>query len=779
MFLTISLMIMEMFTKSSAVTTFSILFVLLCDASLATNAKTTQNQKSSYIVHVAKSQMPESFNHPLAWFESTLKSVSDSAELIYTYDKAIHGFSTRLTPEEAHLLQSRNGILKVLPDKIYKLQTTRTPQFLGLDKIPASTFTQSNRGGSNVVIGVIDTGVWPESKSFNDTGYGPIPSTWKGKCEVGANFTTANCNKKLIGARSYKDGLEALVGPLDDSIVSHSPRDDVGHGTHTASTAAGSAVKNASLFNYASGTARGMAPHARVAVYKVCWTINCAASDILGAIDQAIADNVNVLSISLTGLVLDYDDDHISIGAFSAMEHGIVVSCAGGNYGPLPASLYNQAPWIITVGAGTIDRDFPAYVSLGNGQKYRGVSLYSGKKLPDKLVPFIYAGNASRGGVTPNQSEFSGFCVEGSLSPQNVKGKIVLCDSGNGRGEEKAEAVKSAGGLGMVLANRVIEGEDTTGRAYDFPANLVGAKAGEAIKRYLFSNPKPIATILFGGTKVAIEPSPVVAVFSSRGPNTISPDLLKPDLIAPGVNILATYTRNAGPTDLDSDKRRVDFNIISGTSMSCPHVSGIAALIKSVHPSWSPAAIRSAMMTTSYSTYKNGKLLLDGATGKPATPFDFGAGHVNPVPALNPGLIYDLTVDDYLNYLCSLNYTSKRIEVLAKRKFKCNGKKHYFNYPSFAVIFEARKDVVQVKQMRTLTNVGATGTYKVLVKIDILGVKVRVQPEVLSFGVNEKKSYAITFTALDVKPRKTHGFGRLEWSNGKNIVGSPIAFSWV
>ncbi|XP_057449587.1 subtilisin-like protease SBT1.7 [Lotus japonicus] len=769
---------METYKKPLAMITLSFLFLVLCDVSLGRKEKPTTNQKSTYIVHAAKSQMPESFDHHSAWFGSTLKSASDSAEMIYTYDKAIHGFSTRLTPEEACLLQSRNGILKVLPDEIYKLHTTRTPLFLGLDKIAASTFTQSNIGCSDVIIGVIDTGVWPESKSFDDTEYGPIPSTWKGKCEVGANFTVANCNKKLIGARFYNSGFVASMGPIDESIVSLSPRDDIGHGSHTASTAAGSPVKNASLFGYATGTARGMAPHARVAVYKACWKDNCFVSDIVAAIDQAIADNVNVLSLSLGGGQSDYFRDSLAVGAFSAMEHGIVVSCSAGNAGPKPFSLTNAAPWIMTVGAGTLDRDFPAYVSLGNGKNYTGVSLYSGKKFPDKPVALTYGENASIGGGTQLNSQ---LCLPGSLSPQKVKGKIVVCDRGTNSRVEKAEVVKSVGGLGMVLANGATEGEELTADSFVLPALLVGAKAGEAIKQYLISDPKPTTTIVFEGTKVGIEPSPVVAAFSSRGPNPVTSDtsqILKPDLIAPGVNILAAFTRNAGPSALDSDERRVDFNILSGTSMSCPHVSGIAALIKSAHPDWSPAAIRSALMTTAYSTYKNGKPLLDSATGKPGTPFDFGAGHVDPVPALNPGLIYDLTVDDYLNFLCSIDYTPEMIELIAKRKYVCDGKAHYFNYPSFAVIFDAGENGTQVKQMRTLTNVGAAGTYKVSVQTTIPGVKIIVEPEVLSFGVNEKKSYTVTFTAPGVKQQKTPGFGRLEWSNGKNIVRSPILFYW-
>ncbi|XP_057456401.1 subtilisin-like protease SBT1.7 [Lotus japonicus] len=733
------------------------LFLILCDVSLARNVKTTsnQNQKSTYIVHVAKSQMPKSFGHHSAWFESTLKSVSDSAKMIYTYEKAIHGFSTRLTPEEARFLQSKNEILKVLPDEIYKLHTTRTPLFLGLDKIAASISTQSNIGHSDVIIGVIDTGVWPESKSFDDTGYEPIPSTWKGKCEVGANFTTANCNKKLIGARFYNSGA--------GSMEFLSPRDDNGHGTHTTSTIAGSPVQNASLFGYAAGTARGMAPRARVAVYKVCWKDGCAISDVLAAIDQAIIDNVNVLSLSLGGDSSDYSHDSLAIGAFSAMEHGIVVSCSGGNNGPEPSSITNVAPWIITVGAGTIDRDFPAYVSLGNGKNYSGVSLYGGKKLPDKpVLPLI----------------FGGECESESFLKQKVKGNIVVCDRGLNDMVFKSIKLKFAGGLGMVLANDAANTGNLKADPFVLPGLMVDAKAGEAIKQYLTSDPKPIATIVFEGTKVGIEPSPIVARFSSRGPNPITNKILKPDLIAPGVNILASFSRNVSPSSLDFDERRVDFNILSGTSMSCPHVSGIAALIKSVHPDWSPAAIRSALMTTAYSTYKNGKPLLDSATGKPGTPFDFGAGHVDPVSALNPGLIYDLTANDHLDFLCSLNYTPEMIELVAKRKYVCDGKIHYFNYPSFVVIFEAGNNDTQVKQMRTLTNVGAAGTYKVSVQTDIPGVKIIVEPEVLSFGVNEKKSYTITFTASGVKQQQTPGFGHLEWSNGKNIVRSPIVFSW-
>lgn len=742
-----------------------VLFMGLCDAS--------SSLKSTYIVHMAKSEMPESFEHHTLWYESSLQSVSDSAEMMYTYENAIHGFSTRLTPEEARLLESQTGILAVLPEVKYELHTTRTPQFLGLDK-NAEMFPESS-SGNEVVVGVLDTGVWPESKSFNDAGFGPIPTTWKGACETGTNFTASNCNKKLIGARFFSKGVEAMLGPIDETTESKSPRDDDGHGTHTSSTAAGSVVPDASLFGYASGTARGMATRARVAVYKVCWKGGCFSSDILAAIDKAISDNVNVLSLSLGGGMSDYFRDSVAIGAFSAMEKGILVSCSAGNAGPSAYSLSNVAPWITTVGAGTLDRDFPASVSLGNGLNYSGVSLYRGNALPESQLPLIYAGNATN-------ATNGNLCMTGTLSPELVAGKIVLCDRGMNARVQKGAVVKAAGGLGMVLSNTAANGEELVADTHLLPATAVGEREGNAIKKYLFSEAKPTVKIVFQGTKVGVEPSPVVAAFSSRGPNSITPQILKPDLIAPGVNILAGWSKAVGPTGLAVDERRVDFNIISGTSMSCPHVSGLAALVKSAHPEWSPAAVRSALMTTAYTAYKNGNKLQDSATGKPSTPFDHGSGHVDPVAALNPGLVYDLTADDYLGFLCALNYTATQITSLARRKFQCDAGKKYsvsdLNYPSFAVVFDTMGGANVVKHTRILTNVGPAGTYKASVTSDSKNVKITVEPEELSFKENEKKSFTVTFTSSGSTPQKLNGFGRLEWTNGKNVVGSPISISW-
>ncbi|KAE8657058.1 Subtilisin-like protease SBT1.7 [Hibiscus syriacus] len=740
-----------------------------------------QQDKRTYIVHMDKSNMPESFTHHSLWYDSSLKSVSDSASVLYRYENVVHGYSTMLTAKEAESLGDQPGILSVLPEVIYELHTTRTPEFLGLGKSTALFPTSGSTG--EVIVGILDTGVWPEHKSFDDSQLGPVPSRWKGKCEVAKNFSASSCNKKLIGARFFSKGYEAAFGPIDESMESKSPRDDDGHGTHTATTAAGSAVPFANLLGYASGTAHGMASKARVAIYKVCWLGGCFGSDIVAAMDAAVADRVDVLSMSIGGGLSEYYGDTVAIGAFTAAANGIFVSCSAGNSGPTPSSLSNVAPWITTVGAGTLDRDFPASITLGNNEKYFGVTLYNGKQLSDSMVPLVYGGNTSN-------SSGGNLCMTGSLVPKKVSGKIVVCDRGGNARVQKGVAVKAAGGVGMILTNTDPYGEELVADAHLLPSAAVGQKTGDAIKNYIASTRNPTAIIGPGTTKLGVQPSPVVAAFSSRGPNPVTPAILKPDIIAPGVNILAGWTGAVGPTGLDSDPRHVNFNIISGTSMSCPHVSGLAALLKAAHPEWSPAAIKSALMTTAYTAYKSGQKVEDVATGGPATPFDYGAGHVDPVAALDPGLVYDATIDDYLGFLCALNYTPNQIKSTAHRDFTCQKSKKYtlgdFNYPSFSVPLDTasgRRGVASVsstiKYTRSLTNVGAPETYKVSVYSHSQAVKMSVEPATLTFGAQyEKKSYTVTFKASSM-PSGTTSFAHLEWSDGKHIVRSPIAFSWT
>ncbi|XP_057974101.1 subtilisin-like protease SBT1.7 [Malania oleifera] len=744
-----------------------------------------QQQKRTYIIHMDKSHIPASFNDHLLWYETSLKLVSDSAKMLYTYNNVIHGFSTPLTIEEARLLEGRPGVLSVLPEVKYELQTTRTPDFLGIRKGGVDQTSLPNcTATSQIIIGVLDTGVWAESRSFSDEGLGQVGKKWKGQCETGNNFNSSSCNRKLIGARFFSKGYEQQ-GPIDETKESKSPTDDQGHGTHTATTAAGSFVPKANLYGYAPGIAQGMARCARLAAYKVCWINGCSSSDILAGMDKAVEDGVDVISMSLSGQPEEYYRDNLAIGAFGAMSRGVFVSAAAGNRGPDDGSAMNTAPWITTVGAGTLDRNFPVDVILGDKRNLTGVSICSGMGLSNKFYPLVYAVKVSRSTLFANQ------CANGTLIHSQVNGKIVVCDRGGDVPRvEKGIAVKNAGGVGMILVNEQ-PGEDALADAHFVTAAAVDKETGELIMNYINSSTNPTATIACKGTQVGIQPSPILAAFSSRGPNLLTQKILKPDMIAPGVGILAGWTSKIGPSGLQYDDRRVEFSIASGTSMSCPHISGLAALLKAAHPRWSPAAIRSALMTTAYTTYKNGETIKDTATGKSATPFGFGAGHVNFMSAMDPGLIYDAGVDDYLDFLCASRYDSFELQPFnnaLNRSFTCDwSKKTYevgnLNYPSFVVhLFpgfgKGSDNSGVVKYSRTLTNVGCPSTYKVSTSGLTDSVSISVEPGTLSFAQpNQSKNYTVTFNC-SAKPYGTTGFARLEWTDGKHVVGSPIAVIW-
>ncbi|XP_057826226.2 subtilisin-like protease SBT1.5 [Cryptomeria japonica] len=638
-----------------------------------------ENSRKPYIVHMLKSMKPQYFSLHEHWYHSILThatsnaSTSNPSLLLYTYEVVLHGFAAKLTSAEAAALESVDGCLAVTPSSLNKLHTTHSPQFLGLTDDRGMWSQQLSRG-EDVIVGMVDTGIWPESESFNDKELGPVPSRWKGECESGEQFNSSMCNRKLIGARfNFSVGYKSHVG--EDFI---SARDGDGHGTHTASIAAGSAVRGASFNGFGKGTAMGMAPASRLAVYKACWGLegSCDESDVAAAMEKAIQDGVDVISLSIGG---SFDNpfymDHEALAAFGAIEKGVFVSASVGNDGPSYISAVNTAPWITTVGASSIDREFLSLVKLGNGEVLRGSSFYRGPGT--QTVPLVYD-----------------YCSSLGLDPHLFAGKVVLCPT-HENSTETARLVKEAGAAGLIFANSESDGADDLPmeEAY-LAATSVSFSTGEKIKAYVNSTGAPTATINpTGVTMVGKATAPIVASFSSRGPSSLYLDVLKPDLIAPGVNILAAWNDGG-------------FKIESGTSMACPHVSGIAALIRAAHPTWSPAAIKSALVTTASIVDNRKQPIKDAQTLQPADPFSMGAGLVNPRAAVDPGLVYDLGPQDYVNYLCGglNNYTEKQIALLTHKWPPCpkSVSGADLNYPSFSVILKYGERV-QVKR-RTVTN---------------------------------------------------------------------------
>ncbi|XP_028113310.1 subtilisin-like protease SBT1.7 [Camellia sinensis] len=338
---------------------------------------------SSYIVFVNNRSTISQLYNQEKWLNE---------RVFYTYEE-IRGFAARFTNEEVDYISHAIGVLAVIKDEA------------------TSNFAE------NVVIGLVDSGIWPEAESFNDAGLGPVPIYWNGYCESGDSFNSSFCNRKLIGARYFTKGFNFLKAdkPTDHFGRDYdSPRDGSGHGTHTASTAAGALVDHANLFGFAEGTAKGIAYNARIAMYKACAFHWCPDSDILAAMESAIQDGVQILSLSIGGPETPYYASSIARGGFAAIKKGIFVTCAAGNNGPISGSVMNTAPWLTTVGAGSIDRSFPVDVMLGNGLIFTGCSLYPSNLTRTDAFPLVY----------------DGFCRHLLKRSYNFKGKIVVCPPG-------------------------------------------------------------------------------------------------------------------------------------------------------------------------------------------------------------------------------------------------------------------------------------------------------------------------------------------------------------
>ncbi|KAK2968581.1 hypothetical protein RJ640_009409 [Escallonia rubra] len=768
----------------------------ISSAMLSSVSGAFDDDRKAYIVYMG--DRPKGDISPSSLHMSMLKEIlgsEASTYLLYSYKRSFNGFVVKLTEEETLRVAAMDGVVSVFPNEKKQLHTTRSWDFMGFPQQVNRTTLESD-----IIIGVLDTGIWPESDSFKDEGFGPPPSKWKGACQT-TNFT---CNNKIVGARHYRS--DGLFG-IDDL---QSPRDSRGHGTHTASTAAGGLVSTTSLMGLGLGTARGGVPSARIAVYKICWYDGCDDADILAAFDDAIADGVDLISLSVGGSPKDYLRDSIAIGSFHAMKHGILTSASGGNDGPELSTVSNVSPWALTVAASTTDRKFLTKLQLGNNMVFEvkllyptmrmlcffyKIAFYLQKKVRNLLVtactcyktyrtmpeycnllpkfflqgvsvntfdqknamyPIIYAGAVPN--TTANYTKFlSRYCFRNSLDSNLVKGKIILCDSlGNG-----ASALV-AGAAGTVMRDR---GNKDVAYVFPLPATYLGVEDGATVFNYINSTRNPSA-IIYKSNEVKDTLAPYVATFSSRGPNTITNDILKPDLTAPGVEILAATSLLSPLSGVKEDSRRVPYTIKSGTSMACPHATALAAYVKSFHPSWSPAAIKSALMTTA--------IALNDLTS-PEAELAYGAGHINPLKAVNPGLVYDAGVVDYIKFLCGQGYNTTDLRLVTGDSSTCTkattGLVWDLNLPTFA-LSAVPLQTFNRNFTRTVTNVGTPmSTYRVTIKAPD-ALKISVEPAVLAFtSLGQKLPFVLKIQGLIGRTRVS---ASMVWDDGVHTVRSPI-----
>ncbi|OIV89374.1 hypothetical protein TanjilG_22337 [Lupinus angustifolius] len=758
-------------------------------ASILIRSKAIPNQiPKHHVVYMGNSasnnihingQMPDSTH--LELLSSIIpRRESERIALIHHYSHAFSGFSAMLTESEASALSGHDGVVSVFPDPILHLHTTRSWDFLASDlgMKERDTPKYQQHLSSDIIIGVIDTGIWPESPSFRDEGIGHIPSKWKGVCMEGHDFKKSNCNRKLIGARYYNNQFASSGKKTLTTEVRGSPRDSVGHGTHTASTAAGARVENASYYGLAQGTARGGSPYARIAAYKACSEEGCSGATILKAIDDAIRDGVDIISISIGLSSLfqsDFLDDPIAIGAFHAEQMGVMVVCSAGNDGPDPYTVVNTAPWIFTVAASNIDRNFQSTIVLGNGKTFQGSGINFASLTHSKMYPLVFGEKVAAKFVPASEAR---NCYPGSLDYNKTAGNIVVCVNEYPTVSRKIKklVVQDARAIGIILIDE--DSKDVSFDADVFPFSQVGNLEGHQILEYINSTKNSTATILPTSEVSRYRPSPIVASFSSRGPSGRTENILKPDVMAPGTGILAAMIPPSNePGSVPIGKKPSMFAIKSGTSMACPHVTGAAAFIKSIHRKWSPSMIKSALMTTA-TTYNNMRKPVTNTSNYISNPHEMGVGEINPLRALNPGLVFETDMKDYIRFLCYYGYSPKNIRSMSKTNIKCprNSSEDLIsniNYPSISIKTLKREQKAKVIT-RTVTNVGLlNATYNAKV-LSPEGLVVNVTPNKLVFSEGVGRiSYKVSFYGKEA--HAGYNFGTITWLGGRHYVHTVFA----
>jgi hypothetical protein len=667
----------------------------------------------------------------------------------YDYRYTFNGFAARLNPGQVAKLQADPNVLTVEKDELGHVDTATTPAFMGLTQTGGAWDQLGGVGkaGENIIIGVVDTGIVRDSHgSFTDRDrfgkrvYQRMPG-WHGRCVPGEGWTAEDCGDKLIGAQFFNAGFGA------DRIADRdflSPRDYNGHGSHTASTAGGNngvpATGAAALF----GNVSGMAPRARIAMYKVCWEDEgdggCANSDSVMAIDQAVADGVDVINFSISGTRTNYLDA-VEVAYLFAADAGVFVATSAGNNGPPATTVAHISPWLAATAAGTHNRSGTAKAILGNGAEYTGASLTNAVG----PAPLVHSSSVGKAGA--NAVEVA-LCFLGTLDPAKATGKIVLCDRGVNARVDKSAAVKEAGGVGMILRN--LTPSSLNADLHTVPTVHVDEVAGAAIKAYIDANPTTATARLTQSVVNTSAPAPDVAAFSSRGPSLAGGgDIMKPDFMAPGVDILAAVAP-------EGNNGR-SFDLLSGTSMSSPHVAGFGALLSQKHPNWSPAAQRSALATTADATSRAGLNL----------PFNVGSGHVRPTLALDPGLVYDAGFNDYLSFLKGQRLCCSTLSIPAIDASD-------LNQPSLAV-----GDLAGTQTLtRKVTNVGGSSANYTANISAPAGFTVNVNPSSFTIPANGTQQFTVTITRTDAplstSPTTGYRFGSLTWSDGTHNVRSPI-----
>ncbi|MFF5204425.1 S8 family serine peptidase [Streptosporangium sp. NPDC000396] len=644
------------------------------------------------------------------------------------------GIALRIPANKAAELLKLPGVAAVQEDKPEQLLTDSSASFIGAPAI-YSKLGGSASSGKGVIVGVLDSGAWPEHPQFADPGTLPeVPPTKDGSprvCDFGDNPLTPAadpfpCNRKLIGGAPFLDTYNAVFP--GGEVYPDSARDSNGHGTHTSTTSAGGPVADANPLGISRGPIHGIAPAAHVSVYKVCGEQGCFPSDSTQAVGRAILDGVRVINFSISGGTSPYSDP-VELAFLDAYAAGVLVSASAGNAGPGAATVNHVGPWVTTVAASTQSRTFQSTITLtGSGgatATVKGASITAGVDSP---LPVVLA----------SAPPYSNALCTAPAPAGLFTGKIVACERGAGR-VLKGYNVRQGGAAGMILYNSTPL--DVMTDNHWLPAVHIDKPETDTLLSFLSANPG--ATARFTQGAKATWQGDVITTFSSRGPGG---DFLKPDVTAPGLHILAGQTPTLeGPAGGPQGNL---YQVIAGTSMSSPHVAGAAALVFALHPDWTPGQVKSALETTA----KTSVTKQDRVT--PADPFDFGGGRIDLTKAGDPGLTLSETAE---NFAASANDELNRIDLNLPS----------VNAPIMPGLITAKRTVTNVTD-KTLTYTAGGTT--------VDGAHIAVLPPLFSVKPGKSAELTVVITAPDLPDGQYFGQVNLKQVGGKRDLHLPVAF---
>ena len=682
-------------------------------------------------------------------FKSELNlKLGRSVQAVHQYRIASNGLALDLSPAEAEILAASPLIKSIEPDTRSQLQTFAGPQWIGAEELWTGIAGFEEKRGEGIVVGVLDSGINWDHPSFGNPaidGYAHVNpfGSYLGLCND--LLSGAQCNDKLVGIYDFVEDDPSTPDVVEENT---NGKDNDGHGSLTAGISAGNSVST--FYNGYNVQPSGVAPRANLVSYRVCFigepegpdSGGCAGSAILAAIDQAIADGVDVINYSIgSGASNPWNSGSISRAFLNARDAGIFVATSVGNEGPNEETVGSpaNAPWIVAVGYATHNVTSGSLVQnmTGGNTAPPGDLIGASNTQGISKRKIVHARDYGFALCGVGEAELQASCAanQGLSNPWDgekpFNGEIVVCDRGTYGRVEKGKNLQLAGAGGYILANSPEFGESVEADSHCLPATHIGERDGDQIRSWLASGSNHEGS-LSGASLVEIDSfGDIVNASSSRGPaEPPVEDVMKPNLIAPGVSILA-------PSEVGQA-----FRTSSGSSFSSPHVAGAAALLKSIHPDWSVSQLETAIQTTA-----TAEQATDQGLG-PASVQDRGAGRPVLGDAANTGLFLEVTTADFL----AANPSS-------------GGQPGDLNLPGLV----DADCPTQCSFERTVTDQKGGGTWTAEAENFAGGVQVEISPSTFILGSGQSRALTV---AIDLAPSGIVG----EWVSGSirlRSSGSP------